>query len=162
MVKEIAKENFMRILHIISGLSMGGAEMMLYKLLLMTDRNQFNPIVISLTGEGRLGQNIKILDIPVYSMDMNSGIPNLVKVWRFARLIRKINPALIQGWMYHGNLAALLAKKLLSKRVSLLWNIRHTPDDLKKEKRLTEKMIRLGARLSYIPDDIIYNARVSA
>jgi len=152
----------MRILHIISGLSMGGAEMMLYKLLSMTDRNQFNPIVISLTGEKRLGKNIRILDIPVYSMDMNSGIPNLVKVWRFTRLIRKVNPALIQGWMYHGNLAALLAKKLLSKRVSLLWNIRHTPDDLKKEKRLTEKMIRLGARLSYIPDDIIYNARVSA
>jgi len=153
---------FMKILHIISGLSIGGAETMLFKLLSLTNRTLFNPLVISLTDEGKLGQNIKNLDITVYKMNMNTGIPNPVKVVRFIRLIRKVNPALIQGWMYHGNLAALLAKKLLPKRVSLLWNIRHTPDDLKKEKHLTEMMIRLGARLSYIPDGIIYNAGVSA
>jgi len=151
----------MKILHIITGLSIGGAEMMLYKLLSLSDRARLNPVVISLSNEGQLGQNIKDLDIPVYLIGMNPGIPNPFKVWYFIRLIRKINPELIQGWMYHGNLAALMAKKFLSERVSLFWNIRHTPDDLKKEKRLTEIVIRIGARLSGIPDGIIYNARTS-
>jgi len=152
----------MKILHIISGLSTGGAEMMLYKLLSVIDRGVFEPVVISLTDEGSLGNNIKNLNIPVYKMEMNAGFPNPFKVWRFIKLIRKINPELIQGWMYHGNLAALLAKWVLSNHVPLLWNIRHTPDDLKKEKRTTARVIRLGVRLSAQSDRIIYNSKVSA
>ena len=151
----------MKILYIISGLSTGGAEMMLYKLLSVTDRSIFEPTVISLTDYGSLGNNIKNLNISVYKMEMNAGFPNPFKVWRFIRLIRKINPNLIQGWMYHGNLAALLAKWILPNRVFLIWNIRHTPDDLKKEKRLTALAIRLGAKFSSHPDRIIYNSNVS-
>jgi len=152
----------MRILHIISGLSIGGAEMMLYKLLSVSDRNYFNPIVISLTDFGTLGENIKLLNVPVYTMDMSAGFLNPFKLWSFIKLIRKIKPDLIQGWMYHGNLAALLAKWFLPKDVSLSWNIRHTPGDLKKEKRLTRIIICLGARLSLFPGGIIYNSKVSA
>jgi len=152
----------MKILHIISGLSTGGAEIMLYKLLSVIDRDIFEPVVISLTGYGSLGNNIKNMNIPVYKMKMNAGFPNPYKVWGFIKLIRKINPELIQGWMYHGNLAALLAKWILLNHVPLLWNIRHTPDDLKKEKRLTALVIRLGAKFSSHPDRIIYNSKVSA
>ena len=152
----------MKILHIIPGLPTGGAEMMLYKLLSVTDRNIFDPMVISLTDYGSLGKDIKPLDIPVYKIDMNAGCPKPWEVWRFIKLIRKIMPELIQGWMYHGNLAALLAKWVLPNHVPLLWNIRHTPDDLKKEKRTTARVISLGARLSSRPDRIIYNSNVSA
>jgi len=152
----------MKILHIISGLPIGGAEMMLFKLLSVIDRDIFEPVVISLTDYGSLGNNIKNLNIPVYKMGINAGFPNPFKAWRFIKLIRKINPELIQGWMYHGNLAALLAKWVLPNRVLLLWNIRHTPDDLKKEKRLTALVIRLGAKFSSHPDRIIYNSKVSA
>ncbi len=151
----------MKIMHIISGLSTGGAEMMLYKLLSVMDRDIFEPVVISLTDYGSLGNNIKNLNIPVHKMGMNAGIPNPFKVWRFIKLIRKIHPELIQGWMYHGNLAALLAKWVLPNRVFLLWNIRHTPDDLIKEKLLTALVIRLGAKFSSHPDQIIYNSKVS-
>lgn len=151
----------MKILYIISGLPTGGAEMMLYKLLSVIDRDIFEPIVISLTDYGSLGNNIKNLNIPVYKMEMNAGFPNPFKVWRFIKLIRKINPELIQGWMYNGNLAALLAKWVLPNCLLLLWNIRHTPDDLKKEKRLTALVIRLGAKFSSHPDRIIYNSSVS-
>jgi len=151
----------MKILYIISGLSTGGAEMMLYKLLSVIDRDIFEPVVISLTDYSSLGNDIKNLNIPVYKMEMKTGFPNPFKIWRFIKLIRKINPELIQGWMYHGNLAALLARWVLSDGVFLLWNIRHTPDDLKKEKRLTAWVIRLGAKFSSHPDGIIYNSNVS-
>jgi glycosyltransferase involved in cell wall biosynthesis len=152
----------MKILHIISGLPIGGAEMMLYKLLSVIDWDIFEPVVISLTDYGSLGNNIIKLNIPVYKVEINAGFPNPFKVCRFIKLIRKINPELIQGWMYNGNLAALLARWVLPNHVPLLWNIRHTPDDLKKEKRLTARVIRLGARLSTQPDQIIYNSKVSA
>ena len=151
----------MKILYIISGLPTGGAEMMLYKLLSVVDRDIFEPVVISLTDYGSLGNNIKNLNIPVYKMEMNASFPNPFKVWYFIKLIRKIKPELLQGWMYHGNLAALLAKWVLPNRIFLLWNIRHTPDDLKKEKYLTALVIRLGAKFSSHPDRIIYNSNVS-
>ena len=161
MIQSLFEVVNMKIFYIISGLSTGGAEMMLYKLLSVIDRDVFEPVVISLTDYGSLGNNIKNLNIPVYKMEMKAGFPDPFKVWRFIKLIRKIKPELIQGWMYHGNLAALLAKRVLSNHVPFLWNIRHTPDDLKKEKSTTARVIRLGARLSAQPDRIIYNSNVS-
>jgi hypothetical protein len=66
----------MKILFIISGLPTGGAEMMLYKLLLVINRDIFEPVVISLADYGNLGNNIKNLNIPIYKMEMNAGFPN--------------------------------------------------------------------------------------
>ncbi len=45
----------MRVLHIITGLSVGGAETMLVKLLEHMDRSNYQPMVISLTTMGELG-----------------------------------------------------------------------------------------------------------
>ncbi|MFQ5451898.1 MAG: glycosyltransferase, partial [Nitrospinaceae bacterium] len=66
------------------------------------------------------------------------------------------------GWMYHGNLAAQMANFFLLKSVPILWSIRHSLYDLKYEKRMTARVIRLCARFSYKPSKILYNAQVSA
>ena len=152
----------MKILHIISGLSTGGAELMLYKLLSVIDRSSYKPVVISLTNEGHLGNHLEKLGIPVHIIKMAAGFPNPFKITRLINLIKKINPDLVQGWMYHGNMAALMAIRFLPKRVSLFWNIRHTPNDLKEEKLMTGMIIRLGAYFSSLPNGIIYNSKVSA
>jgi len=152
----------MKILHIISGLSTGGAELMLYKLLSVIDRSSYKPVVISLTNEGHLGNHLEKLGIPVHIIKMAAGFPNPFKITRLINLVKKINPDLVQGWMYHGNMAALMAIRFLPKRVSLFWNIRHTPNDLKEEKLMTGMIIRLGAYFSSLPNGIIYNSKVSA
>jgi glycosyltransferase involved in cell wall biosynthesis len=69
---------------------------------------------------------------------------------------------LIQGWLPHGNLAALLAGVFSQERVPVLWNIRQSLSSLDYEKPVTVKMIKLGARLSHKPDGIIYNSRTGA
>src|SRR5438552_4928486 len=58
--------NPIRILHIINDLSIGGAEMMLYKLLSRTDRKRFEPAVISLSGLDKLGEPIQKFGISVF------------------------------------------------------------------------------------------------
>lgn len=151
----------MKILYIITGLSTGGAEMMLYKLLSIINRAKFKPSVLSLTDEGSLGKQIKELGIPVYSLKMKGGFPSPVKLVQLIRLVKKISPDLIQGWMYHGNVAASFVKWFSRKNIILLWNIRHTQMDLKKEKPLTAIVIRIGAKISSYPDQIIYNSRIS-
>jgi glycosyltransferase involved in cell wall biosynthesis len=93
--------------------------------------------------------------------------PNPFKALSILRLARRIDPQLIQGWMYHGNLMASMAASGLPKtksreQVPVLWNIRQTVYDLRNERWLTAKLIRLGAHFSARPAAIIYNSQTSA
>src|SRR5215212_1156847 len=90
-----------KILHIINDLSIGGAEMMLYKLLSGINRERFDPVVISLIDRGKLRDSIEALGIPVYTTSMKPGLPTPSSILHLVRLTRQIKPDLIQGWMYH-------------------------------------------------------------
>src|SRR5919199_4483964 len=151
-----------KILHIITGLSIGGAEMMLYKLLSRTSREMYEPVVISLIDRGALGRRIEALDIPVYAIGMKPGMPTPAAALRLSRLVRRLRPDLIQGWMPHGNLAALLAGAFVPGAVPVLWNIRRSLYSLDYDKPLTAIVTKLGARLSCFPVKILYNSKVGA
>lgn len=154
--------HLMKITHLITGLTTGGAEAMLYKLLSAMDRSRYEPVVISLMDKGTVGPMIEALGIPVYCLDMKGGRPSIQAVRHLARLSRSLNSDLVQGWMYHGNLAALAFKFFARNRPPLLWNIRQSLYSLKEEKPLTRMVIRAGARLSQIPERIIYNSQAAA
>src|SRR6266852_1825729 len=143
----------LRVLHVINDLSIGGTEMTLYKLLSRTDRDKFKPTVISLNGVGKLGDRVKQLGIAVEAVGLKSGWRSL-SLLRLARLARRIEPDLIQGWMYHGNLAAQFAGLFVSRPVSIIWNIRQSLYTLDDEKPATARAIKLGARLSGWPSRI--------
>jgi glycosyltransferase involved in cell wall biosynthesis len=156
-----------RILHTINGLQLGGAETMLLRLLKMGKGDQFDPVVLSLLNPihpvyGSLAPQIAALGVPVATLDVLRGRPRPAQLWRLCRTVREIAPKLIQGWMYHGNLAATLGSWSLPQRPPALWNVRHSVHDLTLEKPLTRLIIRLSARLSHLPAAIIYNSRVSA
>jgi glycosyltransferase involved in cell wall biosynthesis len=151
----------MRVLHIISNLTTGGAEMMLYKVLHTMNRERFESVVISLMDEGRFGEPLKKAGFPVHTLGMK-GLLSVKAAWRLRHLIRSINPDLIQGWMYHGNLVASLSRVFISKKVPVIWNIRHALHNIQHEKKGTAKVIKVGAMLSKRTAKIIYNSRVSA
>jgi glycosyltransferase involved in cell wall biosynthesis len=151
----------MRILHVINDLSIGGTEIMLYKLLSRTDRKLFEPAVISLNGINPLGQRIKELGIPIESLGAKSSSANPASLLRLVRIVRRFSPQLIQGWMYHGNLAAQLAAMFARRPVKVVWNIRQSLSSLADEKPATARAIRLGARLSNWPDLILNNSQKS-
>ena len=136
--------------------------MMLYKLLSATDPSDFDSAVISLLGRGTLGDPIEALGVPVHTMGMTDALSLLASVGPLLDLVGRLQPDLIQGWMYHANLAAWLAGHWPGSRVPVLWNIRHSVDDLSVERRRTAALIRVGARLSSFPVAIIYNAHASA
>lgn len=152
----------MKIVYIITGLSTGGAETMLYKLLSKMNRERFSPVVISLIDRGTVGDRIAALDIPVYSIGMQPGMPTPEVIWRFIRQVHQLKPDLIQGWMYHGNLAAQLSGTLTLKSVPILWNIRQSLYSLSYEKPGTSAVIKLLAQLSRFPKKILYNSKTSA
>jgi glycosyltransferase involved in cell wall biosynthesis len=150
-----------RILHIVNDLAIGGTEMMLYKVLSRTNRKKFESAVISLDGAGKLGDRIRELGIPVYAIGLKPSVLQPLSLLRFARTARRINADLIQGWMYHGNLAAQFAGLFTPRPVSIFWNIRQSLCSLEEEKPATANAIKLGARLSHWPTKILNNSRKS-
>jgi len=152
----------MKIVYIITDVSIGGAQMMLYKLLSRMSRERFTPVVVSLMGQGTVGDRIEALDIPVYTIEMKSGKPTPASIWRLIRTVRQLKPDLIQGWMYHGNLAGQLTRGFVPKPVPVLWSVRNSLYSLGYEKSITETLIQLCAKLSYLPNKVIYNSKISA
>lgn len=150
-----------RVAHIITDLTSSGSSSMLYKLMAHTDRSRFDPIVISLDGEGEFIDKIIAHGIPVYTFNMSHSLSSSWHVLKLARLLRKLEPDILQGWRYHGNLAASLASKLLPKRPALLWNVRQTVYNLQQEPRSTRWAIGFSQRLMNTPDRILYNSWIS-
>jgi glycosyltransferase involved in cell wall biosynthesis len=151
-----------KVLHIINDLSVGGAEMMLYKLLSELHEERFQCSVISLKNSGALRERVEALGVPVYTLEMDSSLPKPASVRRMIRLLKLIKPDVIQGWLPHGNLAALSAGFFAPAQPPVLWNIRQSLYSLEHEKPITAKAIKLGARLSRKPAGIIYNSRTGA
>jgi glycosyltransferase involved in cell wall biosynthesis len=149
-------------MHVISGLWTGGAENMLLKLLSTMDRTEFDPVVLSLRDYGTIGARIEEHGIRVLALDMRGRLPTLSAIWWLRRIVKQVQPDLVQGWMYHGNLAAWLAVRMAPGKTPMAWNIRHSAYDLQEEKLFTAQVIRAGAKLSTTPCRIIYNATVSA
>ena len=84
---------------------------------------KFNSIVISLSDKGTMGEKIEALGVSVLTLDMPVGRPTLRGVVKLRQLIKKLQPDLIQGWMYHGNLAATLVAtcNLVSPHAHMGW-----------------------------------------
>jgi len=145
-------------IHIITGLSIGGAERALYNLLQRGLVERLETHIISLSDEGTMGPQIRALGVPVTALNMRSGRPSLSSVVKLRRIVRELRPDLIQGWMYHGNLAATLARTLAPGRPVLVWSIRHSLNELGYEKPMTRHVIRTNRLLSSAPDALLRTA----
>lgn len=141
-----------------TGLATGGAEMMLLKVCSRLDRLRFAPVVVSLGEKGVLGPRIEALGIPVHALGMRPHRLSLGGALFLRRLVRSVGPSVIQGWMYHGNLAASLA----GGGKPVVWGIRQSLYDLRKERMLTRWVIRVGALMSRSARVIVYNSETSA
>lgn len=149
-----------KIVHVITGLSTGGAEMMLFKLLSCTDRSAFDVSVVSLTAPGPLAAKIEALGIGVTTLGMHRGVPDPRTLARLVKLFRQQSPDLVQTWMYHSDLLGGVAARLAG--IPVLWNIRHSNLDAGVNKKMTILTARLCAVLSrFVPHRIICNSETA-
>jgi glycosyltransferase involved in cell wall biosynthesis len=151
----------MKIIHIITGLSTGGAEQALYNLLKGGLAERFDNCVISLRDEGTMGSKISLLGVPVIALNMHDSNFRLTSLVKLVRIIRGFRPDLIQGWMYHGNLMGFFSRIVAAGRPVLVWNIRHSLSDLSQEKIVTRQVIRINRLFSSSADVILYNSHRS-
>src|SRR5258708_5787703 len=157
-----SSSNKIRLVHIINDVSIGGGEKMFYKLLFQGNRGRFYPNVVWPRKPRQLKPRIEALDVPVHNVAMRLGIPTPTSCWRLIRLMRRLKPDLIQGWMYHGSLAAQVGGAFAGRSVPVVWNIRQSLNGFNYEKRATAAIIRFLARFAKRPAKIIYNSRIAA
>ena len=149
------------IVHVITGLPVGGAQTQLQQLTRVLDRARFRQQVVSLTDAGEVGADIAAADTPVVALGMNRRAPNPVAVVRLARILRRSGADLVQTWLYHADLVGGLAAA--GARLPVVWNVRHT--DLRRghNKRGTRFAAWACARLSRaVPAHIVVNSSAGA
>lgn len=145
-----------RIVHVITGLNNGGAEAVLYRLCAHDTTHRH--YVISMMNEGRYGQPLQEAGIEVYCLNMPQGRITLGGLIKLRRLLKQLQPDLVQTWMYHADLiGGLMARWVGIQRV--YWNVRHTTFESGKSKRTTVWVAKACAALSsWLPEKIIYCA----
>ncbi len=145
-----------RVVHIITGLGLGGAEMMLYKLLAATPDAGNRALVISLSGDGPVGARIRLLGVSVRALRLNKHLPNPMAILRLARWIKEARPDVVQTWMYHADVIGGLAGKLANPRVPIIWNLRASNLDAAVIGAGARVFARLSAWLSgWLPRHIV-------
>lgn len=145
----------MRVLHVITDLDVGGAEIMLQRLLEASDRDAFSHEVVSLMAPGAVGDRISALGVPVRSLRMPRDCRNPLAVLPLVQLVLAAAPDVVQTWMYHADLLGGLAAKLAS-RAAIVWGIHNTSLDPATTRRSTIATVKLCARLSrFVPDRIL-------
>ena len=151
----------MKIAIIITGLSAGGAETMLLRLLEHIDRNRFSFHVFSLTGLGEIGPRIRALGIPVEAIGMKLWAQAPIAVFRLASRLREARADLVHTWMYHADLLGGCAARIAGVR-AISWGIRNTNLDRDKTKLSTRIVVMCSALASrWLPTGILSNSEVA-
>lgn len=150
-----------KIVHIIIGLEVGGAELMLKRLVLHSQKKGlYQHIVISLTDIGVIGKDLQQQGITVYSLGMHSlwFVPQTF--FKLKKCLKSLAPDTVQTWMYHADFLGGLAAKSVGVK-NIIWGIR-TTDVSQGASKLTVYLSKLCAKLSYsVPNTIVCAAKAS-
>ena len=149
-----------KVVHVITGLGVGGAERMLVSLAIANKKAGYPVLVVTLLAGGPLTRELEDADVQVVSLGMRRRAAVFLPVLRLARILRDARPDVVQTWMYHADLITLVALWLSGIRRStrLYWGVRCSDMDLSRYGRLLRIVVRVCARLSRWPNGIIVNS----
>lgn len=151
-----------RIMHVITGTSLGGAEMMLLRYLRALGTARTGHVVVSMMPPGTLAADIAALGVRVETLGVRGagGIP--AGVMRLRRLIRRDHPQALHCWMYHGSLVGTMALQLARRPdTGLLWAMHHSLADPRNEKPTTRAVIAALKRMVWRADVVTYCSTVA-
>ena len=149
-----------KILHIITSLQRGGAELMLKRLIESSENeSSYKHLVISLTTLGDIGKQLQDLAINTYALEADFSFTLPKKIFQLIKIIYTIHPDIVQTWMYHADFLGGVAAYLTGNR-KIIWGIRNT--DIHPSSIITLWIRKLCALLStLIPCRIICVAEAS-
>lgn len=148
-----------KVLHVITNFSaLGGAEMMLQKLIFA--QPEYDHYLISLISLSDIyEESLKQVKL---SKALNWKITNTAKtISRLAKEVDRIQPDVIQSWMYHANFMVTIANSFCRQSYPIYWGIHHSLNSISEESLSTKVAIYLNKYLSKKATGIVYCAQSS-
>lgn len=147
--------NGRHLVHVITGLDVGGAELVLLRVVTALERDGFVNKVVSLTGTGGLRAQFNDLGVNVTSLNIHRRAPTPPDLWRLVRYLKTEQPDVVQTWMYHADLLGGVAARAAGIQ-NVVWNIRNGTLDRRRSKVSTRISAYLSGKVSrWIPRRII-------
>lgn len=146
-----------RVMHLITGLDVGGAESMLSRLVRAMDPASSRHVVVSLTDVGVIGAELSDAGIEVRALGLRRGQVAVHPIPTARRWIQEWQPDLVETWMYHADLLGALVT-LGRSSPPLIWNLRASNLDMRRYGRMSGIVRSLCARLSRRPALVIANS----
>jgi glycosyltransferase involved in cell wall biosynthesis len=147
----------LRVTHLISGLLLGGTETMLCRLLSRIDSDRFDNEVICMGASGPMADPIRAAGVPVTILGMRRGRPSVGGFYRLTKELRRFRPHVLQTWLYHADLAGLVAGQATGIP-AIVWNIRASDMDMARYRHLSALTLRACARWSHRATAVVVNS----
>ncbi|RJX31650.1 MAG: glycosyltransferase [Desulfarculus sp.] len=149
-----------RVLHVITTTMVGGAEIQLVRLIAASDPEQFRHTVVGLGPEGPLAEAMRRAGAEVVNLGLEPTVGAVHKgVERLARILRRMRPDLVQGWMYHANLLGLAAARLAGVG-PVIWGVFCSNMEMDKYGPSTRLLVKACVLASRQPVAIVSNSYV--
>lgn len=150
----------LNVLHVITGLELGGAERILVNCARLSRAHGIRSHVVALKSGGQTRAALDELGIEVDELDAASSYPDPVALTRLISIIAAKQPDIVQAWMYHANIFALagVAGSRSVSRSRLVWGIYNSQLDLTRYDLRMRAVLKVGALLSRHPAAIVYNS----
>jgi glycosyltransferase involved in cell wall biosynthesis len=138
----------------------GGAEGMLTRVATAQPRLADEIIIVSLRPGYSHVDKLRAAGVAVVELDFGTMGGVVSGLRRLAKLIAETRPDIIQGWMYHGDLTALIALGLSGRRrdTGLVWGIRSSEMDFRCYSVGLRLVVKACAALSRRPDLLTANS----
>lgn len=143
--------------HVITGTEVGGAEMMLAKVVDGLSRHGVDSVVISLRGIGPIGEELRARGVEVIGLELPRDVT------RLATELRRAQPNIVQTWLYKADLIGGVVARASLRDVPIVWNLQNGDLDRRRSKRSSWYAAKSCARLSRsVPARIICCAGATA
>jgi glycosyltransferase involved in cell wall biosynthesis len=156
------------IVHVIGTLEIGGAQVMLWKVVSESDRERFRHVVVCAFEEGPFAERLRAIDVPVYDLRMRHGnqppgftrrmlrlLKAPVAVVKLLALLRRIQPDMVLTWGYHVDVLGLFGAKLV--RVPVVWTVFSSFNPY--FGRFVTSINKVAVRLSSLPAAVVTDSQ---
>ncbi len=107
------------VVYVVASMITGGTQTHLLQVLRFLDRTEYRPVLFCLRDDGNLLDEARALGVEVYTFGMSGSLRSprdLAGFWRMVRVLRKIQPALVHGYLLRGNFYGAVAARLVGIR----------------------------------------------
>jgi len=154
-----------KIVHVITGLSGGGAERMMINVARGLDPARFQSRVISLSRDHTFAPALDAAGIPITTLDARPLLTlGLGPLRRVAQILRREKPDVVQTWLFDADLVGGIAAWMTG--VPVIWNIRASMSDSGWRPLASSVRLRVVARVCaalsrVVPRNIISSSQAN-